>query len=345
MEKTKKVIRISKRGTAVFVIVLVIIGTILLGFWLTRPREIINYGYNNGISGVVAPTVSRLDSKVMYPEYPMPYPQNNLTVNDTREFLKTSYNAEIKTRNVESTVRGIKSAVRDVAGRVDSSNENPKNGYVSFVVPKSNFENFKDEITSITNAKLITEGISSENLLGQKQSIEQQQQSANASLSQLQQQQKDLASKHSQIIAGLKNNLTARENDLSQVQLLISSIPPYDTFRLSPLQAQESGLTQTVASLKQQISSENSSFNTKNQNLKNQIDDVNTQLTYIAQQDSNFNDNIETVSGYVSVQWISLWQLISILSPVSPIIIIIVLAIILWLILRKKNFMPRIEFV
>ena len=199
MEKTKKVIKISKRKIIFFGIIIVIVGIIFLGFKLFKQREVINYGSNKTNDVAIMPTSSE-NSKYAYPSYyPMPYPQNNPTVNDTREFLKTSYNTEIKTRNVSDVVHEVKNIVRDAEGRVDGSSENPKNGYVNFVVPKSNFEDFKYEIGSITNKKLIIENVSSENLLRQKQSIEEQQKTANNSLTQLQQQQKDLASKHTQI--------------------------------------------------------------------------------------------------------------------------------------------------
>lgn len=306
MEKTRRVIRISKRGIIVFLVIIIIVGIILLAFRLFRPHEIINYGLSQTTE---INQQKSLNDAMRYPDYyPLPY-QNNPSINDTREFLKTSYNAEIKTRNVENLISDIKNTIRDANGRVDSSNENPKNGYVSFVIPKSNFENFKNEIESITNKKLITEGVSSENLLSQKQNIEEQNKIATASLLALQTEQKNLIARHNQTLIDLQNN------------------------------------TKDTTLLLQNISLENSSFNAKNQNLKNQISNVKAQLANIAQQDSNFNNNIETVNGSISVQRISLWQLVKIFSPVSPVIIIIVLVIIFWFILRKKSYIPIFEFI
>ncbi len=311
IEKRKKVIKISKKGTIVFAVIVIIIGAILLGFKIFSPHNICDFGdcgMITGVNRVVTPSFSE-NSKSVSSDYSlMPYYQNNPTVNDTREFLKTNYSAEIQTRNVKRIVLDIKNVVRDVNGRVDSSNENPKNGYVSFVIPKSNFENFKDQIAGITNEKLIIENISSDNLLSQKQSIEQEQNSANASLASLQQQQKNLISKHTENIMILRSNFMGIE-------------------------------------LEQQLAYEDSSFNANSQNLKKQIENVNLELSYIAKQDSNFTDNIETVSGSISVQWISLWQLAKIFSPVSPVIVIIAIVIILWIIFRKKSYIPRIEFV
>jgi selenocysteine-specific translation elongation factor len=285
----------------------IIIGAILLGIRLFSPRVIMNDSQNE-TTNMIAPRASEGGTVEAPGYYPMPY-QNNPTINDTREFLKMSYSAEIKTRNVPDTVGYIESAVRNVDGRIDGSEENSENGYVSFVIPKSNLENFRAEIANFTNKKLIIENTSSENLLSQKQSIEAENTAANDSLATLKREQQDLLAKHYETLINLQNNITD-PNLLSQ-----------------------------------SISEENSNFNAQNQNLKYQINNVNTQLKNIAQEDTNFTNNIETVNGSISVSWISLWQLATIFSPISPLIIIIVLVIILWLIFRKKSYIPKIEFV
>jgi uncharacterized membrane protein len=65
----------------------------------------------------------------------------------------------------------------------------------------------------------------------------------------------------------------------------------------------------------------------------NTIKDINTQ-------DKKFAENIETVTGSISIQWISVWQLMKVFSPIHPIIIILVLVIILWYILKKLRIAP-----
>ena len=70
-----------------------------------------------------------------------------------------------------------------------------------------------------------------------------------------------------------------------------------------------------------------------------------TRLVDIAQKYLSFNNNIETVSGYISVERISLWEMAKIFSPVSPIIIIIILVLVVWYLLKRKSVIPKIEFV
>jgi hypothetical protein len=84
------------------------------------------------------------------------YGKGQPDITDNREFNKVSYNATIKTRNVRETVRDVKGAVRDVEGRVDREQSAKDRGYVSFVVPKSKFDDFRDQVESLGNAKLYT---------------------------------------------------------------------------------------------------------------------------------------------------------------------------------------------
>ena len=335
MEKTRKIIRISRRKLIISVLVILLILGFLIYFGLMRlGRPMMTSQYNN-TGGMQAPSYP-YDKELNVNDqiYPQMY-QENSTIEDTREFLKTNYTANIKTRDVHNVMSDVKNLIRDASGRIDRMNEGDKSGYIGFVVPKSNYENFRDEIESITNKKLIAVSINSENLLTQKQSIEQQQQSASDFLAQLEQQQKDLTSKHTQTKNKLQNELTSLENQLISIELN----PPAEYVAL------RQDLSNKITLKKQQLASENSSFNTNNQNLKNQIDGVNSQLTSIERQDINFTNNIETVNGTVYVEWISFWKIAKIFSPIHPTLIVIILIIVLWYLLKRKSYIPKVEFV
>ena len=334
--KIRKIIRISKKKALIFVIIVAIISLVL--FKLLSPVPQIPMTYDISQTGSDTSTLNSKENTSAI--YPGDYPYQNPTpsVQDTREFLKTSYNTEIQTRDVKNIIREIKNAVIDASGRIDGINENSKDGYVSFVVPKSNFENFKNDIEDITNEKLIIENVSSLNLLNQKQSIEQQQITTNNSLLSLEQQKKDLLAQHTQTKNKLQSEITNLENTLYAIDPGPTGFSAEDiTYRQN--------LSNQITQKKQQINTENSTYNTNNQNLNNQINIVNNQIQNIAKQDSNFNDNIETINGYISVRWISLWEMAKIFSPISPVIIIIFLVIVVLYLLNRKNYLPKIEFV
>ena len=334
--KTRKIIKISKKKALIFVIIIAIISLVL--FKLLSPAPQVPMTYDISRTGSDTSTLNSKENTSAI--YPGDYPYQNPTpsVEDTREFLKTSYNTEIQTRDVKSTIHDIKNAVTDANGRIDSTNENPKNGYISFVIPKVNFESFKDEIESITNEKLITENISSENLLNQKQSIEQQQITINNSLLSLEQQKKDLLAQHTQTKNKLQSEITNLENTLYAID------PGPNGFSAEDITYRQD-LSNQIAQKKQQINTENSMYNTNNQNLNNQINIVNNQIQNIAKQDSNFTDNIETINGSIRVTWVSMWQLVKIFSPIHPTFIVIVLVLIVWYLLKRKNYIPKVELV
>lgn len=269
------------------------------------------------------------------------YGQPDIT--DTREFLKVSYSAKIQTRDVSEIVKDVKGAVREAKGRIDSENTDDKRGYVSFVVPKSNFENFRTEIESITHKKLYTENVAAQNLLTQKQGIETQMQAATSSLATLEQQKKNLDAKHLQVINSITKELTSVKNQLAVVEQSLSQTN--DVAQINVLYNQQSSLLTIQANLVNNKNIENSDYNSQNQSLVNQIGWAKNNVGQVQKQDTEFGNNIETVSGHVDVSWISMWSLAVLYSPIHPTIIIIVLALVLLFILNRKGYTPKIEFV
>jgi hypothetical protein len=268
------------------------------------------------------------------------YGQPNVT--DTREFLKVSYNATLKTRDVRETVRDVKGAIRDAEGRIDNENTSDKRGTISFVVPKSKFDAFRDEIESLTHSKLYTETISSQNLLNQKQGIEQQMQTATSSLASLEQQKRDLDARHNQTINTIQRELTSIAEQLTAVRQAMNNTQ--DEAQLAQLRAQESALVSRQVTLRQNRDSENASYNSRNQTLTTQIAYAKNNVNQVQKQDDQFTNNIETVNGYIHISWIGLWGLAAALSPIHPIIIVLVLAVGLAWFLSRKGYIPKIEF-
>jgi hypothetical protein len=334
----KKVIRISRKKLAVVVVIILVVGFLFLK--------------NNRYSGPIYTMMGGIESSksISLPTIPYGSPSSrpdyyggDSSIKDTREFMKVNYQAEIKTRDVKDVMRDVKSAINDADGRVDNFNETQKYASISFVIPKSELSDFKDEIESLTHEKLYFENSSAQNLLGQKQSIEQQEEYAQNSLADLQKQQKDLTITHTQIVNSLQKQITNTQKDLVSVRAIIFTTTDANT--LVALRNQESILVQQETSLKQSLSSENKNYTNNNQNLQNQIDGVNAQIKNIEEQDEDFADNIETVNGYISVNWISFWNMAKIFSPIHPGFIITVLVLLAWYFLSKKNYLPSVELV
>ena len=78
----------------------------------------------------------------------------------------------IKTRKVEDKAEHAATIIRGHSGRVNTMNTSKKNAYISFDMPKSEFEAMKDEPRELAGTRFIEENVRADNLLPQKQEIE-----------------------------------------------------------------------------------------------------------------------------------------------------------------------------
>jgi chromosome segregation ATPase len=266
------------------------------------------------------------------------------SIKDDREFMKKSYSGSIKTRDVSDVARDVKSIVREFEGRVDNESVSEKYAYISFVVPKSEFDSFRDEVEDLTHQKLYTENISSQNQLSTKQQIEQQDEMAQKSLAQLEQEQKALSASHTKTVLALQKQLADIRTQLMYTKTSKASATEgtseYNRFVLD-----EQIISQQEQALLDSINNTNSTYNSKNNVLKSRISGANGNIDNIKKTDEQFTDNIETVNGTIDIRWVSHWDLAKMFLPIHPTLAIIILAVIAWLLLRHKKYVPKVEFV
>ncbi|TSC85591.1 MAG: Uncharacterized protein G01um10148_977 [Parcubacteria group bacterium Gr01-1014_8] len=246
-----------------------------------------------------------------YYPYPKPYYPGTPDITDTREFLKKDYGAEMKTRDVLELTKRVETTVRGYDGRVDQISSSPKYGSVSFVIPASKFDAFRDEIETLVGPKFLTVNIHSENLLSQKQGIEGQQKQVETSLA-------DLESNRAKLVAAHKSTLAFLNSELDDVETEITALenmPPMGTEQWMQVSARLQVLRAEQSSLNTRIANENSSY-------KYQLDTVDAQIKYakqnldsVKEQDQNLLDNVATVSGNISVVWISAADIVQLFFP------------------------------
>jgi hypothetical protein len=339
-QKERKVIKISRKKLIVSIVVLVavlIIGWIVLSLGratLGSPRM-----YNDSsVASLSAPLGATSSSgELVNPTMPYDdsyrYQNQNASIKDTREFLKTNYDSTLKTRDVSGVIKQVKNIVKGADGRIDRFYSTEKYGSVRFVVAKSKFDAFKDEIEGITHKKLYVESISSENLLSEKQGIEGQIKDANSSLDSLISQRTTLTDNHNKTLSVLNKELTRINSELVKVKANIAALKNNE-INIS-LSEQETSLIDQQANQKQNINQENKNYSTQKQDLDNLISYANANVNVANKEDSKFMDNIETVNGEVNVEWVSLWEIAVIFSPIHPTLIIIILIIAAFIIFRK----------
>lgn len=267
------------------------------------------------------------------------------SVEDTREFMKTSYTGTLKTRDVSGVTRDSEEIIRNSGGRVDSLNKTDKSGYISFVIPKSNLFEFKYQIEQLTHKKLYVEGSSSINLLNQKQGIENRTEDANETLYRLEAQKEELDSAHAQRISSLNSQIFNLE---SSIDTLTSQIPAVDDATDSEIawyESQIAGMQSQLSQLKRDKSNENNSYNSQSSNLLSRIGNAENRLDMLDEEDQDFTENIETVNGTLRIQWISIWNLVKEFSPIPMGINVLILTILCWRILQKIKIIPRFRVV
>ena len=178
---------------------------------------------DGSVSNVSGSSQGMMAPDMYYPdEYPYPYYNQDVPVTDTREFLKVNYNASMQTRDVQGLTRRVETTVRGYNGRIDQESSSPQYGYVSFVVPSAKYDAFRDELEALVGSRFLTVNISSQNLLPQKQSIEEQQKQADSALADYKAARQKVVNAH----AGTVQSLQSQIDTDAQILLFLRAETP-----------------------------------------------------------------------------------------------------------------------
>lgn len=237
---------------------------------------------------------------------PRPWPEPNVPITDTREFLKTDYHALIRTRRVEELTRRIETTARGFGGRVDSMTSSEKFGFVSFAVPASKFEAFRRELEGFVNPRFLNVEIRTENLLPQKQSLEEQKRQAEQMLIEFRVNRQSVTSDHNGIVSALQSQLTAIRGELA----LLRAEKTDDPARKAEIAVRIQELLRQENRFALRLVNENASYAEKINSLDQMIRNAEMNLKSINTQDQGILDTVATVRGTVSLNWISVREVI-----------------------------------
>ncbi|OGG61942.1 hypothetical protein A3I46_01880 [Candidatus Kaiserbacteria bacterium RIFCSPLOWO2_02_FULL_54_13] len=246
--------------------------------------------------------VPMMDASNRY--YPYPYPNPEVPITDTREFLKVYYNATMRTRDVPTLTRRVETTVRGYDGRIDSESSSEKYGYVSFALPQAKYDAFRTELEGLVGKRFITLNITSQNLLSQKVSIEEQEMQANTALADYKTARQKIVSAHASAVAALQAKIDAVEMNLG---LRVENSPTFT--------AQHDVWLKELAILTQQLADENASYAKQLSNADANIKYAQDWVKAVQTQDATLLANVATVTGMVSIQWIGLWDIALLYLP------------------------------
>jgi hypothetical protein len=274
----------------------------------------------------IAPTPS--------PIYDTPYGENKITIDDNREFLKIGYRATVKTRNVNRIANRLQTLIRGYGGRIDGAYIDERSASISFVIPKSSFDQFSLELQDMIPSKFLKENINIKNLLSQKQNIENFTSRSTNNLDKFNNEKKELKYNHDEHI---KNIQTQINNYYYQLSLLNNEVTT-STTRLKKIDIEKSRLNNNIWYVNQEIKKENTQFDKELAEYDKKIEYETKKLASLSEEDQNLTNKIETVEGHISIDWINLYELIDLYIPIYfSIGITTTILIIIFIFIRRRS--------
>lgn len=287
---------------------------------------------------------------LLLPVMPRIFNDTSSAISDTREFDKKSFNASLKTREVEDVAKKVELLVKGMDGRIDSSNISDKYASVGFVIPKSKLDDFEKQLRTYTNKKFYSQTVSSQNLLSEKKGIEQNQDTTKKTIAELTAKYEKAKAEYEKLVGIIKeeNNsvesqirsydvailrdrstLEATTNDAARLEI------EADIARLQGLRQNEiEGLRERKATLS---SITRSLEELPASSIGISLNEAKNVLADLSKTEGVFLEKVETVQGYVNVNFVSVWEIIDIYSPINPIIFLLGIVFVTRMYLLRKS--------
>lgn len=266
------------------------------------------------------PTGAYISSQPVY--------NNNQSIADTRSFEKMTYSGNIKTRHVEDVAQKVKLLIKGVSGRIDSYNVSENYASFSFVIPKTEYDDFEKEIRTYTHVKLYSQSISSYNKLSEKQALERNQGQAKETIAALSTQQQKIKDDYAVASKALKSQIALQNKALQDVEAKLNLATTSE--QIIPLQQTAANLASTINALQNNLNNLTATFKTNMTNLGASLAQQDQALSDLSKATEDFLNDVETVQGSLSISYVSAWELINIFSPVDPAVAIGVIIFLLY---------------
>lgn len=243
-----------------------------------------------------------------------------ISVSDTREFLKYTYEANIKTRKVAEISNRLQTIVRGYGGRVDIISVWEKSGYITFVIPKASLEGFKNETKGLVNVRFFTENIQAQNLLPEKISKENSIDAITVGVESYVGELKMLTEQHSQSIASLEKKRNAVSANIYKLSREVTT----SSIRQEQIKKEIAGLNSAKASWQRQINTEHEQYAASKSYLDERIAMAKSQLELSKHQDLALQEAVETVRGSIQINWVSRVDIFKAYVPFYWVLVVLV---------------------
>lgn len=255
------------------------------------PAAVSDFGLSDVQLGLAAATGYRRETK-------------NIPISDTREFLKTDYTASIQTRQVEDVGEDIAILVRGLGGRIDTISLGSRSGYLSFVLPKDQFEVFKYQVKGMIPERFLEEYVGRQNMLGEKRSLEEEKTQLEKAVQDYEIERRNLVRRHQSVLFQIQKELDRVQEDIAMLEKKEDITPDVRD-------AERERLLKQRASIERRQRSENSTYDAQLRRIDTVIGTTKNSIEQVVQKDLELVDTVATVQGNVSLQWISIFEMIT----------------------------------
>ncbi|MEN9560849.1 MAG: hypothetical protein RIQ56_122 [Candidatus Parcubacteria bacterium] len=273
--------------------------------------------------------------EMMKVAYPVPAPSGGVPITDTREFNKTYYNAQMQTRDVPGLTRLVETTIRGSNGRIDQISSSQKYGSISFAVPQTKFDSFREQIETYVDWRFLEVNIQSQNMLSQKISIEEQQKYVNMSSSELSVTRKKEVARYEKERAGLQAQIDANEREIA---MLDDSARTANETTIVSIKNRQIVLYDEQSRLRNSLALKEREYSQTIRMIDAQAGYLEDQGENLEKQDDALLADVATVNGTISIRWVSLWEVAQAYLPgysIPGIFAILAIAVQWWY--RRRN--------
>ncbi len=252
-------------------------------------------------------------SSAITEQTPLNFGASEIPTTDNREYLKTDYSASVQTNKVQELTGRLQTTIRGFDGRIDSTYNYSNQGYISFVIPASRVDAFRQEVKTIAGARFYTENLSSQNMLSDKRSLEDQQKQNNDNIKQLTASRDQLTVSHNQSVTSLNSQISTIAKEMAGLKTEAATNINYD--RQVQIAARQEELQKQTKVLNSRLAAENNNYASQISSLDYQTSDAQRNLAQLDKQTGELIDTVATVRGNISISYISFWQKVDAYLP------------------------------
>jgi|AntAceMinimDraft_13_1070369.scaffolds.fasta_scaffold05136_6 hypothetical protein len=258
------------------------------------------------------------------------------SIADTREFLKTYYSGKIATRDVQSVIQDVSDVIDQVNGRIDNRQSEIGTGAIKFVVPKSSFSSFEGRIASLGIPELYTISTRSENRLSDKKSLEIKKEETLDNLVEFGATKNELEKSYQTRLFGLNKKIKQINSEIRDNE---NARDISEDFELrSIFQNRIYTISEELVFTQRELNLLNLNYKESLENINSSIDGTYNRLEDGIEREKEFFDDIETVEGTITVQWVTYWEVYEKRLPIHPTYISTILFLLLCGLLKRiKN--------